>query len=99
MLRSLQGGCSSPIGVWSSLEPLKEEENGSTEETQRGCDGSGGAGNLSLRATVVNIEGTSEVVAEDVAIVHCDEDAEKLGVSVANMLLLKGARSLMPKQF
>lgn len=98
MLRSLQGGCSSPIGVWSSLEPLKEE-NGSTEETQRGRDGSGGGGSLSLRATVVNIEGTSEIVAEDVATVQCDEEAEQLGVSVADMLIRKGARSLMPKQF
>jgi hydroxymethylbilane synthase len=48
---------------------------------------------------VLHIEGTSEIVAEDVATVRCDEEAEQLGVSVANMLLAKGARSLMPKQF
>ncbi|OGM39871.1 porphobilinogen deaminase [Aspergillus bombycis] len=96
MLRSLQGGCSSPIGVRSSLEPLKEE-NRLTEDTRRGRDGSGG--NLTLQAMVLHIEGTSEIVAEDAATVQCDEEAEKLGVSVANMLLRKGARTLMPKQF
>lgn len=98
MLRSLQGGCSSPIGVQSSLEPLEKEENGLTEDSQRGRDGSSG-GNLCLRAMVLHIEGTSEIVAEDVATVRCDEEAEQLGVSVANMLLAKGARSLMPKHF
>lgn len=98
MLRSLQGGCSSPIGVQSLLEPVKNEHNGLTEDSQQGRD-DGSGGTLSLRAMVLHIEGTSEIVAEDVASVRCDEEAEQLGVSVANMLLTKGARDLMQKQF
>ncbi|OQE25018.1 hypothetical protein PENFLA_c009G09667 [Penicillium flavigenum] len=85
MLRSLQGGCSSSIGVWSSFEAL---------DTQQGP----GSGTLRLRATIIHMEGTSEISSEDVTTVQCDEEAEQLGVSVANMLLSKGARDLLPEQ-
>ena len=90
MLRTLQGGCSSPIGVWSSLEPLKQNELPDSTCAREG-------GNLRLRATVLHIDGTSEVSAADVGPVQCDEEAERLGVSVANMLLQKGARTLLAK--
>ncbi|KAL3960442.1 hypothetical protein ACCO45_005559 [Purpureocillium lilacinum] len=90
MLRTLQGGCSSPIGVWSSLEPFKESE---PTKTQQGREGS----SLRLRATVLHVDGTSEVFAESSGTVECDDDAEQLGISVANLLLDKGARTLLAK--
>ncbi|KAJ5512291.1 Tetrapyrrole biosynthesis hydroxymethylbilane synthase [Penicillium fimorum] len=90
MLRSLQGGCSSSIGVWSSFEP---KENDPTHENQ-GLN----SGILRLRATVIHIEGLSEISSEDVSTVQCDEEAEKLGVSVATMLLNKGVRDILPEQ-
>ncbi|KAJ6043880.1 Tetrapyrrole biosynthesis hydroxymethylbilane synthase, partial [Penicillium canescens] len=92
MLRSLQGGCSSSIGVCSSFEPLKENE--SADKEQRGP----GSGTLRLQATVIHIEGNSEIFAEDASTVLCDDEAEQLGVSVADMLLEKGTRDLLPKQ-
>ncbi|KAJ5836934.1 Tetrapyrrole biosynthesis hydroxymethylbilane synthase [Penicillium robsamsonii] len=90
MLRSLQGGCSSSIGVWSSFEP---KENDPVDDNQ-GSD----SGILRLRATVIHIEGLSEISSEDVGTVQCDEEAERLGISVANMLLNKGVRDLLPEQ-
>ncbi|SMR53879.1 unnamed protein product [Zymoseptoria tritici ST99CH_3D1] len=74
MLRHLQGGCSSPIGVWSEFE---------------------GEDILHLRATVLHIEGTSDVTAENVASVRSDAEADALGMAVASMLLQEGARSLL----
>ncbi|CAI7595303.1 unnamed protein product [Penicillium discolor] len=88
MLRSLQGGCSSSIGVWSSFEPLK-----GNDLVDKGTD----SGILRLRATVIHIEGTSEISSEDVSTVETDDDAEQLGISVANMLLSKGVRDLLPE--
>jgi hydroxymethylbilane synthase len=92
MLRSLQGGCSSSIGVSSSFEPLEKGDSADTQ--QQGSE----SGTLRLQATVIHIEGLSEISAEDVGTVQCDEEAEKLGVSVANMLLEKGVRDLLPQQ-
>lgn len=84
-LRALQGGCSSPIGVWSAFEP-----------SNPGRGGGGGSGeNLRLRATVLDVEGREEVSAEKVAAVRCDDEAERLGVAVADLLLGKGARGLL----
>ncbi|OQE34899.1 hypothetical protein PENCOP_c015G08974 [Penicillium coprophilum] len=91
MLRTLQGGCSTPIGVCSSFEPVKEKESADKEKR-------GDSGTLRLQATVIDIEGKSVICAEDVRTVMCDDEAEQLGVSVANMLLEKGARDLLPKQ-
>lgn len=88
MLRSLQGGCSSSIGVWSSFEPLKGNDL---------VDTATDSGTLRLRVTVIHIEGTSEISSEDVSTVESDDDAEQLGISVANMLLSKGVRDLLPK--
>jgi hydroxymethylbilane synthase len=76
MLRRLQGGCSSPVGVWTSLEGER----------------------VRLRATVLNIEGTADLVVEEEAGVGGDEDAESLGERVADGLLKKGARDLLGKK-
>ncbi|KAH6683667.1 porphobilinogen deaminase [Plectosphaerella plurivora] len=76
MLRKLQGGCSSPVGVWTSMEE----------------------GKVKLRATVLNIEGTKDVVVEEEDVVEGDEGAEGLGERVAEGLLKKGARDLLEKK-
>ncbi|KAK1972156.1 porphobilinogen deaminase [Colletotrichum sublineola] len=81
MLRSLQGGCSSPIGVCSTFESL---ESPSLDR-----------GKLHLQATVLDMAGTSGIFAEDVAVVQSDGEAEQLGVSVAKLLVEKGAQSLL----
>ncbi|KAL3294062.1 porphobilinogen deaminase, partial [Colletotrichum asianum] len=97
MLRSLQGGCSSPIGVCSTFEALVETETADTPQDERQQELlSLNRGRLHLQATILETPGTAEIFAEDVAIVHRDIEAEQLGISVANLLLHKGARSLLP---
>ena len=85
MLRSLQGGCSSPIGAYSSFEPLMED-----------ADREGGT--IRLQATVLDVDGTTGVSAGDSGTVCSDKEAEQLGISVARMLLEKGAQNLLSKQ-
>ena len=90
MLRSLQGGCSSPIGVSSAfVDPDANSPGG-----EQGRDGT----MLRLRAFVLDVEGTASVVAQDVKAVSSDHEAERLGVSVAKALLLQGAANLLPKE-
>ncbi|GKU05904.1 porphobilinogen deaminase [Fusarium langsethiae] len=97
MLRSLQGGCSSPIGVWSTFEARTETKTADTTEQERQHHfPSLDCGKLHLQATILNMTGTKEIFAEDVAVVRCDMEAEQLGLSVADMRLHKAARSLLP---
>jgi hydroxymethylbilane synthase len=82
MLRSLQGGCSSPIGTHSTFEPSSAGD---------------ASGALHLHGTVLDIEGSTEVSAEGSRDVGSDEDAEQLGMLVAKMLLDKGASNLLAR--
>lgn len=89
MLRSLQGGCSSPIGVYSSFKSAGSGNPGDSE-------GSGGI--LSLHATVLDVEGKTGLSAEDSGPVSNDDEAERLGISVAKTLLDKGAKDLLVRE-
>ena len=89
MLRSLQGGCSSPIGVRSLWNPRGGEG-------QAGCDSDGGV--IRLNATVLNVEGTKEICARHEGHVSSDHEAERIGVLVAKSLLVQGAGNLLQKQ-
>ena len=93
MLRSLQGGCSSPIGVWSSFEPNRAA--GLSPERTEGlsCQGT-----LHLHATVLDLDGTDEISAEYLGPVSSDDEADKIGVTVANALIRKGASDLLSRQ-
>ncbi len=91
MLRSLQGGCSSPIGVSSSFAPQVQDAPGSTN--LQAC-----AGKLRLEATVLDLEGKAEVSGQGESLVEDDQGAEQLGVTVAEILVQKGAQSLLVKQ-
>ena len=91
MLRSLQGGCSSPVGVSSFFAPPRLNDAEDAEEKAR--DG----GLLHLHATVLDMEGTMEIRAKDAGLVWNDDEAEQLGISVAHMLIQRGAQSLLSK--
>nr|XP_036587176.1 Porphobilinogen deaminase [Colletotrichum truncatum]KAF6797907.1 Porphobilinogen deaminase [Colletotrichum truncatum] len=78
MLRSLQGGCSSPIGVCSTFEALMETETADTTEEFQQQLPSLDRGKLHLQATILDMTGTTEIFAEDVAVVQCDIEAEQL---------------------
>ncbi|KDN66007.1 putative 5-aminolevulinate synthase [Colletotrichum sublineola] len=95
MLRSLQGGCSSPIGVCSTFESLEVIKTPGNEQQQEHKSPSLDRGKLHLQATVLDMAGTSGIFAEDVAVVQSDGEAEQLGVSVAKLLVEKGAQSLL----
>lgn len=88
MLRSLQGGCSSPIGVWSSLQ----DSTGTDAE-----ESSLGGRILHLHGTVLNTEGTRSISAEYSAVVRGDDEAEQVGVTVAKLLLERGANTLLSR--
>ena len=78
MLRSLQGGCSSPIGVYCFFDPAD-------------------ATKLHLNATVLDTDGSKEISAESSQTVSTDDQAEQLGVIVADELRKKGASDLLSK--
>lgn len=94
MLRSLQGGCSSPIGVCCSFESQDTNDPGDGDGQDKARDG----GMLHLHATVLDVDGTMSIYAEDSGTVWSDDEAEKLGILVAEMLLHKGAHNLLSKQ-
>jgi hydroxymethylbilane synthase len=81
LLRQLQGGCSSPVGVSSSI--FEEERVGGKRKI------------IKLEAIVVHPDGLKDVQASFVMEVGCDEDAEDLGKRVAGILVDEGAGEIL----
>jgi hydroxymethylbilane synthase len=81
LLRQLQGGCSSPVGVSSSI--FEEERVGGKKKI------------IKLEAIVVHPDGLKDVQASFVMEVGCDEDAEDLGRRVAGILVDEGAGEIL----
>ncbi|KAI2608187.1 porphobilinogen deaminase [Hypoxylon fragiforme] len=75
LMRTLEGGCSIPIGVETSWV--------------------GDDGKLRLAATVVNVEGTEAVDADNAAVVKTREEAEAFGKVVAQQLTDSGAQKIL----
>ncbi|KAK3671392.1 hypothetical protein LTR78_008670 [Recurvomyces mirabilis] len=88
MLRSLRGGCSSPIGVWCRPEATPDGASDLGSEQ-------GPVLRLRLDATVLNTQGSSSVNVEESQSVESDEDAERLGETVARLLIAQGAEKLL----
>ncbi|KAK7221465.1 hypothetical protein V2G26_009468 [Clonostachys chloroleuca] len=93
MLRTLQGGCSSPIGVHSTFETSQGGEKLAVKD-----DGNQEGGQLRLSGTVLDVEGTTGVTAEFSALVRSDEEAEDVGIKLAGILREKGASNLLSKE-
>ncbi|KAF3914769.1 hypothetical protein ABW20_dc0100668 [Dactylellina cionopaga] len=87
MLNKLQGGCSSPVGVFSTFEKTTGESDSVGSSVP--------AGTLSLQGMVIRVDGGDKVVAEDSSPIFSDEDAVKLGTSVAQRLMDGGAANLL----
>jgi hydroxymethylbilane synthase len=81
LLRHLQGGCSSPIGVASSI---------SNEDVI--VDG---VVTVRLYGTVIHPHGKTDVKADAEMHLQSDEDAEALGRRVADLLLENGAGEIL----
>jgi len=88
MLRRLQGGCSSPIGVAcfynSTLSP----------DQYRGETASGNNA-LHLTGTIIHPDGSSHYTTSSTKDVHDDTEAEALGIEVAEKLLASGADTIL----
>ncbi|KAK5998046.1 Porphobilinogen deaminase [Cladobotryum mycophilum] len=81
LLRTIQGGCSSPVAVRCEVEG----QSGSELSSFR----------LRLEGHVIHPYGTTQISASAVAEVNSDTDAEALGAEVAGLLLKDGADDLL----
>ena len=82
LLRTLEGGCSVPIGV-------------ETEWVGSAAVGGRGSGTLVMRAIVVSLDGTDYVEGERRGEVGSEEQADELGWSLAGDLVAKGAGRIL----
>ncbi|PVF93422.1 porphobilinogen deaminase [Serendipita vermifera] len=81
-LRVLEGGCSVPVGISSTL----------TEQTSAG---SGTVSVLKMVGTVTSLDGQIQAEAALEGNIKGVKDAEDLGVSLANLLVKNGAESIL----
>ncbi|KAJ5897305.1 porphobilinogen deaminase [Penicillium tannophilum] len=81
LLRSLQGGCSSPVAVNSTIE---NEDNESLPSRR-----------LRLEGTIIHPHGSSQISKSAVADVTSDDEAEALGRLLAKCLEDGGGRELL----
>ncbi|KAL9052561.1 MAG: hypothetical protein Q9162_005309 [Coniocarpon cinnabarinum] len=89
LLRTLQGGCSSPVGVWSHSQWRKQSVSAikASDCSQVHV--------LELGGVVVSLRGLDEVRDHASACVDSDADAERLGVDVAGRLLAAGGGEIL----
>lgn len=106
LLRTLEGGCSVPIGVeteWVGLGLYGEGGEGQGEGEARGQGGGEGeegkekrrSGTLVMRAIVVSLDGTDHVEGERRGEVVTEEQADEFGWSMARDLVEKGAGRIL----
>ncbi|KAK3945784.1 porphobilinogen deaminase, dipyromethane cofactor binding domain-containing protein [Diplogelasinospora grovesii] len=88
VMRTLEGGCSVPIGVetsWVEGEDTEEEGEGESK----------GGRKLRIRAIVVSLDGTEGVDGEKVEEVASLAQADSLGKKMAQELVDKGAQKIL----
>lgn len=105
LLRTLEGGCSVPIGVETSwrggkglavgTQPAKDydKHGNAVEEEEPDVDDQ----ELVLRALVVSVDGTESIDYQATRKVRSTEEAEALGREVAAILIEKGADKILEK--
>ncbi|OSD05623.1 porphobilinogen deaminase [Trametes coccinea BRFM310] len=84
-LRVLEGGCSVPVGVHSSLVPVEKDGEGEGMRKAR----------LELVGAVTSLEGDRHVEHKIEADVHSVEEAEAIGAKMAQVLIATGARAIL----
>jgi hydroxymethylbilane synthase len=110
LLRTLEGGCSVPIGVeteWrknpkkegvaTGAEPAQEYGQNGKEFEQIQSDEIGDDEELLLRSVVVSADGKDFVEVEVVRKVGSVTEAEAFGQDIAHMLVAKGADKILEK--
>lgn len=92
LLNTLQGGCSSPVGVYSQVFNTTEyaaesERSGETKPSMV----------MRLGGSVIHPHGWSEVSCSSDAAIGSAKDAEALGMKVAQDLLASGAGEILSR--
>lgn len=86
LLRTLQGGCSSPIGVWTFLYNKEVyDAQGNQQQTTR----------LRIHGRVIHPSGERDISCSACQTITSDADAEALGVTLAKKLFAAGADTLL----
>ncbi len=88
VMRTLEGGCSVPIGVETSWVDGDAEDDGEGEGPRK-------VKKLRLRAVVVSVDGTESVEAERTEEVMALLQADTFGQKVAQDLVDKGAQTIL----
>ncbi|KAI6028098.1 porphobilinogen deaminase, dipyromethane cofactor binding domain-containing protein [Pisolithus marmoratus] len=83
MLRKLEGGCSVPVGVTTSLTDVENKPEGSE------------SGLLHITGCVTSIDGSLHVQETLVETVQNPEGAEQLGTKLATLLIENGAGAIL----
>jgi hydroxymethylbilane synthase len=83
-LRVLEGGCSVPVGIWSTLSQ-QAEDSGDNNTTSL----------LKMVGTVTSLDGQIQAEATLEGSVKDVQDAEGLGISLADLLVKNGAESIL----
>ncbi|MCJ1359419.1 MAG: porphobilinogen deaminase [Icmadophila ericetorum] len=86
-LRTLEGGCSVPIGVETEWTDTSSEANGHSSETR--------ASTLLIHARVVSLEGDKTVTGSHQQVVASVEDADEAGWKMAQKLVEGGAAKIL----
>lgn len=102
LLRTVEGGCSVPLGCETEWEEEGEGRNeggdgGGGDDEGKGVEEDRGRGVLLMRAMVVSLDGKECVQAERRRVVESDEDAEEAGWEMAQELVEKGAAKILEK--
>ncbi|OAA58014.1 porphobilinogen deaminase [Niveomyces insectorum RCEF 264] len=85
VMRTLEGGCSVPIGVETTWGGDDGDNNDKSDRKRP----------LRLQATVVSLDGQTGVDADVTAVVTTAEEAEALGLRAAQDLIDRGAQSIL----
>jgi hydroxymethylbilane synthase len=105
LLRTLEGGCSVPIGIETSwrggkglavgAQPVKDydKHGNAIEEPEPDLEDQ----ELVLKTVVVSVDGKESVEHEAVRRVRSKEEAEEMGREVAKILVEKGADKILAK--
>lgn len=83
LLRALEGGCSVPVGAHSSIIEKHESEDGQCSM------------HLRLDAIIANLSGDKAVEAHATRWIRSVDDAEQLGIDVADDLIQQGGKAIL----
>ena len=79
MLRVLEGGCSVPVGVWTTLTPVVQDQEA----------------HLKIDAVIASLAGDRSITASIEGVIKSNQDAEALGKEIAFMLIERGGKEIL----